>query len=104
VAELSEHDKIALFGNDYKEIEKQALEAAGLNETEAKRLERSRNFADYRNMAIVGIGLAIVIFVTNEYEVSGPFSAALELTTEVVAGLGLAVVAVAHKLSSASAA
>lgn len=101
MADLSDADWKALLGNDYKTKIAERDAAAGI--TDATRAAKAK--ADMlSNVMLTGLGFAVVallIFSTNFYSVSGPYNATLAMVSGIVAIASLAVSAFAWRSSAA---
>lgn len=101
MADLSDADKRALLGKDYKAERVERDIASGV--TDATRSAKSK--ADMlSNVMLTALGFAVVallIFCTNFYSVSGPYNSTLAIGSAIVAIASLAVAAYAWRSSAA---
>ncbi len=101
MADLSDTDKQALLGKDYKAKMLERDTASGV--TDASRAAKGK--ADMLgNIMFTAVGVAIVallIFTTNFYAVSGPYNATLAMGSAIVALASLAIAAYAWRSSAA---
>jgi len=90
MAELSDHDKKRLFGDNYKEAERLA-ELANPKTTQQRVTEALRgNCSQVRNYALIIAGIAAIIAVTNYLQVSGPYQSVLGIATSIAIVGGVA--------------
>lgn len=89
MAELSDFDKRVLFGENFKEVERLA-ELADKKTAQQRLTEASRGkYEQVRNYALVIVGIAAIIVVTNYLQVSGPYQSFLGTATAIIVVVGV---------------
>ena len=101
MAELSDADKRVLLGENYKEIERAAAEASGMNATQEAIEEKRKKIDNVRTSAgVIGL-LGTLVFVTNYLQMSGPYQPYMSIAAAIGAVGGIVCAVMAHmKLQS----
>jgi hypothetical protein len=79
MADLSDTDKKILFGETYKELEKQAQIASGVTDRMKAAQERAANMDGLAKAAIFFAVVAIMIMFANYFATSFPYSQTLQI-------------------------
>ncbi len=101
MADLSDADKQVLLGKDYKAKLLERDTAAGV--TDASRSAKSKaDLLSNTMMTSLAVAiLALIIFATNFYSVSGPYNSTLSTGSIIVALVSLGIAAYAWRSSAA---
>ena len=101
MADLSDADWKTLLGDDYKTKMMERDAAAGVTDESRAATSKANLLSNtmWTSLAVAFLGL--IIFVTNYYSVSGPFSSTLSTFSLIVTLVSLAIAAYAWRSSAA---
>lgn len=100
MAELSDSDKQILLGKDYKAKLLESDRVSGVTDATRAAESKTARLANIRATALGVAAVALLIFGTNFYSVSGPYNSTLSIGSAVVAIASLAIAAYASRRST----